>query len=173
MDEKSPCLTLPDIIPYLHKKVKLQLIDGSSRTGCVYTIDPESLSIILFDNLLDQQQQIKLIMGHAIVNITLLDDQDYAPLANQLQQILTIKDQEVDKYDHQTVKQRKNRLVDWLGQSRIPFQLDGDGVCIVGIVMVNPPFDRDSCSSSNEIALRRVQNIIQNFLDSEEKMESG
>lgn len=169
MEDSLSSLTLSDLIPYLHKKVEVQLVDGSCRSGCVYTIDPESLSVMLFDYDQGDQFQMKLIMGHALTRITALDDEDYTQLAGQFEQVLTIDTDRMIHYDSQAIKERKNRLIDWLSQSRIPFEESGDNLRVVSVVTIKPPFDKDSCASNNEIALHRVQNLIQNFIDSENK----
>ena len=169
MEESVSNLTLTDLIPYLHKKIEVKLIDGSCRCGCVYTIDPESLSVMLFDNDQGDQFQMKLIMGHAITRISAIDDEDYTQLADQFEQVLKVDTGQVISYDSQAMKERKDRLINWLNQTRIPFEESGDNLCVVGVVTIKPPFDKDSCVSSNEIALYRVQNLIQNFVDNENK----
>ena len=62
---------------YVGKEVCVTIETGESHTGWVYTIDPVSRSVVLLrfnDTDDDDKIKVKVVMGHAVQSIVVLDD---------------------------------------------------------------------------------------------------
>ncbi len=61
---------------------------------------------------------------------------------------------------------KRAKLKSWLLKNRLPVKDSPDNdklLCISDALFIEPPYDVDSCRSTNEIILGRVQGLIRNM----------
>ncbi|XP_046432558.1 gem-associated protein 6 [Neodiprion pinetum] len=136
---------------YVNKTVSIKTKDGRSYSGVVYTIDPVSESFILANPSCDKQN-LKIIMGHAIDNMEVHTRTE----TNVLDLFLSSSEDTPESI----IMRRKNAVRELLLENRFPVTENGNILNIEGILSIEPPYDEQHCSSTNEIVLVRIQELI-------------
>jgi len=154
-----------DLIQYVYKEVEVITLNGVSHQGWVYTIDPVSLSLGLIRFSQGRVSQIELIMGHAVKEIQVLNE-NTDTYKDQLDSIF--KSSALPNLSSNEVASRRDRIVSWLVKNRIPVQVCSDqpGLLSIGDVLyIHPPYLPENCQSSNEIVLGKIQGLLKNMPD--------
>ena len=148
----------PELLNMLGKEVNFTFLDNTSLTGRVYTVDPETHNFIVMNSM-----TTTLLPFSNITNFTIISG------IKQPQEVLLSDLQGIDE-EHfpQTVHHvtstncelLRKRLIHHLDQHRVPCEVKGDEVVIAGVVVCKPPYNADSCASTNDIILGRIQSIL-------------
>uniref|UniRef100_H2Y9W9 AD domain-containing protein n=1 Tax=Ciona savignyi TaxID=51511 RepID=H2Y9W9_CIOSA len=140
-----------EILKLLNTKVEIVLKNGKKVTGSVYTIDPVTHTIVVY-----QDQKISTIFGHSVKSVEVLIESTQQ-MREKLDKLLE-KNEKL--FDHEYLRSRKLELEKWFVKNRIPIEISDDKLCVADVVTILPPYDVDSCHASNEIILSRIQKLI-------------
>ena len=69
----------------------------------------------------------------------------------------------IKEYSEDEILKRKGDLIEWLTKNRIPVtesSEDNAVLSVMGVLLVEPPYDPESCRCGNEIVLDRIQKLI-------------
>lgn len=158
--KKSP-LELED---YVYKEVRVIASEKKEYRGWLLTTDPVSANIVLVNFLEDGSLSVTGIMGHAVQTVEIVGEGDHR-VREKLTHLFMSGDCAV--YSPEDLEQRKNSLKKWLEKNHIPITEQGESqrtLCVAGVLTIEPPYCPENCSSSNEIILSRVQDLIQGHL---------
>ena len=130
------------------RTVRVATKDGKEKDGILYCIDPETGDVILI--VINEKKAI-VVQGHAVLHISVLDKEEKAHLTVDAN--MTTK---------KKVKNDKQRTIDILKKNRIPVQENEDGDLRVfgDALTISSPYLSENCVGSNEIILRRVQDLL-------------
>lgn len=148
---------------YTYKEVRVTASDKEYR-GWLLTTDPVSANIVLVNFLEDGSMSVTGIMGHAVQTVETVSEGDHG-VREKLMHLFTSGDSQA--YHVEDLENRKNSLKKWLEKNHIPVTEQGDSsrtLCVAGVLTIDPPYGPENCSSSNEIILSRVQDLIQGHL---------
>lgn len=142
--------------------------DGHQHVGHVYTVDPVSQSIVLVsfgDNAPETSCNIslKLLVGSSVTDVKIVSEA--AEAVNQRFHRL-FRPAVAETLSDEQMNVRKLRLKSWLEKNRLPVSLGGDSgqlLLVADAITVQPPYTEDSCLSTNEIVLSRIQGLIKNM----------
>ena len=98
------------------------------------------------------------IMGHSISQVESLQ----LPTAAMKRVLGSLLDEDLPQ-GKDWLERRKSHLAQWLHDNRFPVQVDGDRIIVGGALDILPPYDINSCHTSNEIILGRVQRLIESL----------
>ena len=144
---------------YVDKKISICLSDNSRKVGWVYAIDPVTHTVVLQEETEDlNAKKLTFVMGHAISRVVLEEDEGPRPV-----KIDFLESEKTKEYSQDELLKRKGDLIDWLTKNRIPVtesSEDSAMLSVMGVLLVEPPYDGDSCRCSNEIVLDRIQKLI-------------
>ncbi|XP_013393419.1 gem-associated protein 6-like [Lingula anatina] len=151
-----------EFVNFVNKEVCVTLEDESQHIGWVYTIDPVTENIILV-NFINGEEKLELLMGHAVKDIVILNSNKETHKA-ELDRMFKL--QVVTQLTPEEMKQRQEKLRCWLMKHRIPVQTtDNECLSVSDALVIEPPYTAESCRSTNEIVLGRVQGLIKNMPD--------
>lgn len=148
---------------YTHKEVRVTASEKEYK-GWVLTTDPVSANIVLVNFLEDGGMSVTGIMGHAVQTVEIVNEGDHRVI-EKLMHLFTSGDSKA--YSSEDLEKKKNSLKRWLEKNHIPITEQGDSrrtLCVAGVLTIDPPYGPENCSSSNEIILSRVQDLIQGYL---------
>ena len=136
--------------------VHIQIIDGSLEIGRIFTIDPETHNIIICTN----SGNYIFLPSTSITKICVVDA--------DINHFDILKTSEMDsKYfsffntSDESCNITKEALVAHFKNLRIPVEIKASGdVVIAGAVTCKPPFGPQTCYSTNDIILGRIQTLI-------------
>ena len=157
-----------EFLSHVNKEVCVTADDGTTHTGWVYTIDPVSQSVVLVqftttpgaDTATATPSRLEVIMGHAVVNITTINEETDVH-GKQLDGLFRPKPS--DELTVEELEQRKEKVRSWLAMNRMPVTVSGEILSISDAVFVDPPYEADNCRSTNAIVLGRLQGLIKNM----------
>lgn len=112
----------------------------------------------------DGSMTVTGIMGHAVQTVETVNEGDHR-VREKLMHLFTSGD--CKAYSTEDLEERKNSLKKWLEKNHIPITEQGESqrtLCVAGVLTIEPPYGPENCSSSNEIILSRVQDLIQGHL---------
>ena len=161
-----------ELLNLLGKEVEVTLVNQTTVTGRVYTVDPETRNFILMDGT-----STTFIPFNNISKYTLLPGQPgHTLLPGQPGHMTTVRLSELKHIDEkhfpttistiskENCEKMKVRLIEHLEKHRVPLEMRGESeVVVAGVVSCRPPYDRNSCYSTNDIVLGRIQNILSTF----------
>ncbi|CAF4900213.1 unnamed protein product [Pieris macdunnoughi] len=127
----------------IFKYVKIQVLRDIVYSGYLESIDP----------LQYREMNVKkiLIPGHAVLNITVLDDIDcMKPKNNEV--ILTSED----------VLEKKQKMISWFKKNLLPVIEEGENI-VVGNISVLPPYSENDICALNPIVATEVRKMILNM----------
>ena len=145
---------------YIYKEVCVVTEAGTSYTGRVYTIDPVSQSIVLVSFDGDTVSRIRAVMGHSVQHVVVVDE-NTDKYKEALDSLFRTKDHVALSPDE--LSERKEKLRLWLLKNRIPVSVSGensDVLMIADALSIQAPYNAESCQSTNEIILGRIQGLI-------------
>ncbi|XP_003473087.1 gem-associated protein 6 [Cavia porcellus] len=149
---------------YVYKEVKVLASEKKEYKGWLLTTDPVSANIVLVNFLDDGGLSVTGIMGHSVQTVEIVDEGD-CRAREKLVRLFTSGD--CEGYSPEDLEKRKSSLKKWLEKNHIPITEQGESqrtLCVAGVLTVDPPYCPENCSSSNEIILSRVQDLIQGHL---------
>ncbi|XP_063297429.1 gem-associated protein 6 [Pelobates fuscus] len=149
---------------YVNKQVKILAHEKNEFHGWVLTIDPVSASIVLVNFQDDQNTLIQVVMGHAVLQVDVLNEADEAT-KNRLTHILSPQEA-TSLYSTEDLETKKLNLKNWLKQNNIPVTEQGESqrtLCVAGVLTIDPPYEPGNCNSANEIILSRIQGLIEGY----------
>lgn len=104
------------------------------------------------------------VMGHSVQTVEVVSEGDHR-VREKLMRLFTSGN--CEGYSPEDLEKRKNSLKKWLEKNHVPVTEQGDTprtLCVAGVLTVDPPYAPENCSSSNEIILSRVRDLIQGHL---------
>ena len=149
---------------YIYKEVCVESIDGKKHVGWVYTIDPVSETIVLIRFREDKNVDLELILGHTAQTISIINDNTDSLHRDELDYMF--RPRPVRQYSETEMNRRKEKLKNWLIQNRLPVIVTGkkdEILTISDALYIEPPYGIDTCQSTNEIILGRIQDLISNM----------
>lgn len=152
---------------WLYKEICVTMEDGSTLTGRCYTVDPVSQSIVLvkIDQCDNSVDKVKVVMGHCIENVTVLDE-NIGKYKAILDSLFRGACDDGKTLSPEELESRKESLKLWLLKNRLPVSVSGEDSEILSIaeaVFIEPPYGANQCRSTNEIILGKVQGLIKSM----------
>lgn len=150
---------------YVNKLVKVVAVEKHEYEGWVLTVDPVSASIVLATFPENEKGTLSFIMGHAVQEVEILQEGD-SDMKQRLARICA--PEEGQAYSPEELEKRKNALKTWLETNHIPVGEQGEQgrtLSVAGVLTIDPPYGPEQCSSTNEIILSRVQDLVRGYLD--------
>merc|ERR1712150_188705 len=99
--------SVADIHALLYKTICVTTTEDTAHQGRVVTIDPITYSIVLHN-----KKKLTHVFGHAVVKVTVLDDE----VSEQSKQVLDafVSPKEMKNHDKAEMKTRKEMLKKWI-----------------------------------------------------------
>lgn len=153
--EEKPVLELRN---YVNHRVEVERTDKMKNIGWVYTIDPVTRTIVLYEEL-GEKAKLTTVFSHAICNIDIIEKP-----CDRINEIFRCLDNEKkDDLSDEEMEKRRGDLKNWLEKNRLPVQESGETLKIANALDIFPPYTPESCQSNNEVILSRVRNIIKSL----------
>ncbi|KAG3294320.1 gem-associated protein 6 [Ictidomys tridecemlineatus] len=149
---------------YVYKEVRVIASEKKEYKGWLLTTDPVSANIVLVNFLEDGSLSVTGIMGHSVQTVEIVNEGDHG-VREKLMHLFMSGD--CKAYSPEDLEERKNSLKKWLEKNHIPITEQGDSrrtLCVAGVLTIDPPYGPENRSSSNEIILSGVQDLIQGHL---------
>ncbi|XP_048209046.1 gem-associated protein 6 [Perognathus longimembris pacificus] len=156
---------------YVYKEVTVVASEKNEYKGWFLTADPVSANIVLVNFLEDGSLSVTGVMGHSVQTIDVVNEGDH-----RTREKLTHLFMSGDYKGHspEDLENKKNSLRKWLEKNHIPITEQGESprtLCVAGVLTIDPPYGPENCSSTNEIILSRVQDLIQGHLEAFQQEE--
>eukprot|EP00058_Branchiostoma_floridae_P024604 XP_002610094.1 hypothetical protein BRAFLDRAFT_60087 [Branchiostoma floridae] len=145
---------------HVYKEVEITTVDGRKHRGWVYTVDPVSESVVLVQFEEDRKKTVEMVMGHAMKGIIVVNE-DIDCHKEELDHIFITADD--TRFSKQDLETRRDELKQWLEKNRLPVKVsgkEGELLSISDALVIEPPYSAESCRSTNEIILGRIQALI-------------
>jgi gem associated protein 6 len=151
----------------VHCFVHITLSEGEELQGWVYTIDPVSHTIVIAkddeksyadEHDISDSRPIVFVMSKAIKELRVVETTREEP---KWLQNFAVKEQQ--NFTDDELQKRKANVVEWLHKNRVPILDDSAEtklVNVLGGLVIEPPYDVDSCKGTNEIVLDRIRKLI-------------
>ncbi|XP_022124317.1 gem-associated protein 6-like [Pieris rapae] len=134
----------------IFKYVKIHVLRDIVYHGYLESIDPLQYSVILSMTKGNECKKI-FIPGHAVLNITVLDNFDsLKPKNNEV--IFTAED----------VLEKKQKMVSWFKKNLLPVIEEGENI-VVGNISILPPYSENDICALNPIVATEVRKMILNM----------
>lgn len=104
-------------------------------------------SIVLVRSV-DRAPSLRLIFHHSVKSLSLIGDSEPLSLFDK---------KEASRGDLAGVRAQ---LKTWLERNMLTVEEIGETLQLAGQLVINPPYTRADCMSTNEIVLKRVQHLI-------------
>lgn len=157
-------LSMVNLRKFTNKRITIVLSDSSKKVGWVHTIDPVTRTVVLDEENEGSTDAKKLtfVLGHAISRVDL--EKDSGPSEGPPHKITDFVEAEkrID-YSEDELAKRKGDLTEWLTRNRVPVSECSENsavLSVMGVLLVEPPYDPECCKCSNEIVLDRIQKLI-------------
>jgi len=157
-----------DWIKLVHSHIEVHTNDGDQHSGYVYTVDPVSESLVLIqcqegESVPTTKFSMKIIMRPSVkeVSVTLGPDENVKQWFASL-----FRDKAAVALSAQELMSRRDKLKEWLEKNRIPVSISGQdqqSLSVFEALVIRPPYNENSCLSTNEIILLRVKTLIKNM----------
>ncbi|EDO31592.1 predicted protein [Nematostella vectensis] len=150
-------ISLETFTNFTEKPVKILLSDNRTIEGWVFCVDPVSKSVILSQNT-EGAWSNSVVLGHAIKHMEIQQELEYQK--PDFEKLYPYRQLEANGHD---LEKRKSNVVRWLEKNRLSVTVEDELVCVLGVLCIEPPYNQESCRSSNVIILQRIQKLIQNM----------
>uniref|UniRef100_A0AC34F437 AD domain-containing protein n=1 Tax=Panagrolaimus sp. ES5 TaxID=591445 RepID=A0AC34F437_9BILA len=153
-----------DILP-LNKKSK----SDTSISGNIVAIDPESRSVGLLQFHEGKSSHVVYIPGASIKEMHDLNDgpfgndMNYREKTPELMKFIEntfVKTEKAENLGETEILERRQKLLNFLDNSSLPYESQDDGTITVGAVKIRSPYSEDTCFSENQLALGRFRKLI-------------
>ena len=148
---------------YVYKEVRVIACEKEYK-GWLLTTDPVSANIVLVNFLEDGRLSVTGIMGHSVQTVETISEGHHR-VCETLMHVFAAGD--CKGYSPEDLEEKRTSLKKWLEKNHIPVTKQGDAqrtLCVAGVLTIDPPYAPENCSSSNEIILSRIQDLIQGHL---------
>ena len=147
---------------YVYKEVMVIACEKEYK-GWLLTTDPVSANIVLVNFLEDGRLSVTGIMGHSVQTVETISEGNHR-VHETLMHVFASGD--CKGYSPEDLEEKRTSLKKWLEKNHIPVTEQGmqKGLCVAGVLTIEPPYSPENCSSSNEIILSRIQDLIQGHL---------
>ena len=147
---------------YVYKEVMVIACEKEYK-GWLLTTDPVSANIVLVNFLEDGRLSVTGIMGHSVQTVETISEGNHR-VHETLMHVFASGD--CKGYSPEDLEEKRTSLKKWLEKNHIPVTEQGmqKGLCVAGVLTIDPPYAPENCSSSNEIILSRIQDLIQGHL---------
>jgi len=134
------------------RTVRVAIKDGREKDGVLYCIDPETRDVILISI---KEKKAIVVQGRSVRHVSVLNKEE-KPYVTVDTMMSTKNEETIDAIS------QKQKTIDILKKNRIPVKEteDGDLRVFGDELTICSPYLADNCSGSNEIILRRVQDIL-------------
>ncbi|ORY97748.1 hypothetical protein BCR43DRAFT_490296 [Syncephalastrum racemosum] len=136
--------------------VTLLLRSSEERSGFIYTIDPLSGNVVLYN---PENNKASLITRHAIVSCQINHDRP-AMAVEALSERLQMPEEQQLYRDAGWRAQRRDALVHLLTKQHVPFRQDDPVIIVLGQARVEPPYVATSVYCENSIIRQRVRELV-------------
>ncbi|VVD04528.1 unnamed protein product [Leptidea sinapis] len=135
------------LLTLIDKFAKIEVLKNIEHCGYIEAIDPVDLSVIL--NILKEGSwKTVLIPGHAVLNITELEEAPYPrPVKKQVEETKV------------NVAERREKVKTWFQKNLMPV-VDSDDNLALGNTLILPPYDLTSICTDNPMVASQVMNIL-------------
>ncbi|KAK4520523.1 uncharacterized protein ATC70_008036 [Mucor velutinosus] len=137
-------------------------------TGYLYTIDPASQHVVMYDN---KDQRVVVVMNSSIRDVD-VDSQDCIDL-----HIIdaALKYQQENQYTAEWLEKRRQGLIQHLEKHRIPIQcqVNEPVIHVLGCARVESPYAATSVVCDNALIRKRVRDIVLDFFNSSGSSNDG
>ena len=109
---------------------------------------------------------MSLVMGHAVEQVEVVGEGDEEVRARLRSAFLG--EATGEKLSVEELRRRKQSVRAWLERNRVPVEEvtgEQEVLKVANVLTVVPPYRTEDCSSSNEIILARIQNLMDNNPD--------
>ncbi|KAI8089502.1 Gemin6 [Halteromyces radiatus] len=132
------------------------LKSGTTRQGYFYTVDPESKSMILYN-----QGTAIVVLGHSIQYYQF--DKEKTMKLEELETALHCHQNHVPT--DQQLEERKRGLIDYMKKHHIPITHSADDpvIQVLGCARVQPPYVSTSITGDNIILRKRVRDLVTQY----------
>lgn len=136
---------------YVYKEVMVIACEKEYK-GWLLTTDPVSANIVLIYFLEDGRLSVTGIMGHSVQTVETISEGDHR-VCETLMHVFAAGD--CKGYSPEDQEEKRTSLKKWLEKNHIPVTEQGmqKGLCVAGVLTIEPPYSPENCSSSNEIIL--------------------
>ena len=148
---------------YVYKEVMVIACEKEYK-GWLLTTDPVSANIVLVNFLEDGRLSVTGIMGHSVQTVETISEGNHR-VHETLMHVFASGD--CKGYSPEDLEEKRTSVKKWLEKNHIPVTKQGDAqrtLCVAGVLTIDPPYAPENCSSSNEIILSRIQDLIQGHL---------
>lgn len=158
---------LPDELRnFVGSFVEITLCEPKKLQGWVYTIDPVSYTVVIAketEENSDNSKPVVIVMAKAIKQINIVKTTKTQP-----EWFNDFASKKKYEYTREELEKRKACVVEWLNKNRVPIVKNSpeDGgessrsIQVIGGLVIEPPYDADSCQGTNEIVLERIRKLI-------------
>ncbi|KAL7308724.1 hypothetical protein PS15m_011892 [Mucor circinelloides] len=164
---------LPTMTDFIYSKTSEQLLEllghyitvtlknQKTITGYLYTIDPTSKHVVMYDN---KDQRVSVVMNSSIQDLN-IDSEDHIDL-----HIIdaALKYQNENRFTNEWLEKRRQGLIQHLEKHRIPiqYQLNEPVIHVLGCARVESPYAATSVVCDNALIRKRVRDIVLDFFNS-------
>ena len=160
---------------FVHRYVNIILCEGEELLGWVYTIDPVSHTIVIAKDRVEsaaenhepdprRQSPIVFVMSKAVKELRVMETAKQEP-----EWLKNFAVKEEQHFTDDELRKRKANVIEWLHKNRVPIldeSSENEAVNVLGGLVIEPPYDVDSCKGTNEIVLERIRKLIGSLPDS-------
>lgn len=141
--------------------MRVELSDKSFRIGWIYTKDPETGSVVLLDTALSR---VVLVFGQNVTGVCALSSEEKERMQARAA-LDKLSERRPESHEQTKAFETQRALVlEWLERHRIPVCTEGYLLRITaGNVVIDPPYNAESCRGTNPIVLDRIQKLIRSM----------
>jgi len=155
-----------DWMDLVHCFVSIDIKGGKNLKGHVYTIDPVSESVVLVN--FQEESSSTNISVDVVMKDSVLDIEKIHNADEKVKKICSslFRENVHAEFSESEVIAKRDKLKSWLEKNRFPVSVsksDDNVLQISDALMIQPPYTDQSCLSTNEIILYRVQQLIKNM----------
>eukprot|EP00794_Sanderia_malayensis_P020062 gene20062-22031_t len=178
-------VTFQETFKLISRRIVVHCIDDTELEGYLYTVDPISATLVLvsicdkscelgppsaqfvnhdYDDA-DHKFKIDFVMDHALSNVKEIfsehQEREWKIIKQYMDAKLSSRTTSLDLIKDEDASKMKEDVIALLKLHRIPVQLDGNSILVLnGAARIEPPYNADSCHSSNSIVLDKIRKIL-------------
>ncbi|KAG2235884.1 hypothetical protein INT48_008187 [Thamnidium elegans] len=134
-----------------HATITVKSQKSNPIKGYLYTIDPETNNIVLFDTT-----RVLIVMNHDVGHLE-IDNQNQLDLS-LIDSILKYQSQ--NKFTQEWIDKQRLNVLQLLEKNRIPFQYQEPVIHVLGSARVEYPYVATSVVCDNALIRKRVRDLL-------------
>ncbi|XP_046847843.1 gem-associated protein 6-like [Xenia sp. Carnegie-2017] len=141
--------------------VHITLEEKEELSGWICTIDPVSYTIVIAKDLKgshEENKSVVFVMEKAVKQIYVV-----GKVGNEPSWVKNFAFKKKANHTDEELRKRKEKLIKWLEKNRVPILADSaetENIRVVGSLVIEPPYDENSCEGTNEIVLARIRKLL-------------